>query len=90
MASRISQMRNAVFQQQSLSDSIARTRAIMQQIQAAPNPQTTMINLLSQNPQLASLIKSNGSLENYARELASEKGIDINKLINQLQGGLQP
>lgn len=36
-----------------------------------------------------SLIKSNGSLENYARELASEKGIDINQLINQLQGGLQ-
>ena len=96
MASRISQMRNGALPpqqmpQQSLSDSIEHTRALMQQMQSLKNPETIIMNVLQQNPQLgflSGMLRNGNSLEGIANQIAQAKGYDINQVINQLQGGM--
>ena len=65
---------------------------MMQQVKYAQNPQAMLAQLLQNNPNtaaIASMLKNNnGSLETIARQMAQERGIDINQLINQLSGGL--
>lgn len=85
MASRISQMRSAIPNQQQIMNE--RAKLLMQQFKSMPNPQSALTNLIQQNPQLASIIKNGNNLEGIARSMAQAKGIDINQLINQLQGG---
>lgn len=92
MASRISQMRNAVYPQQVPQPRLAieETRALMQQVQNAQNPEMALARALQNNPNtplIANMLKSNGNLEALARMMANTKGIDIMQLINQLQGG---
>ena len=99
MASRISQMRNGLQpypqtpqaqQQSALNESIERTRAMMQQVQAAQNPEAMLAQILQNNPNtaaIANMMKGGGSLETIARQMASASNIDINQLIKQLQGG---
>ena len=98
MASRISQMRNAALQpqqqqrqlsQEQLNESIARTRATMQQCRMMNNPEAAMMALLQQNPQLgqlSSLLRQGNSLEGIAKNMAQMGGYDINEIINQLGG----
>ena len=96
MASLISQMRNAIPQQQaqlpppSLSESIERTRAIMQRMKFINNQEIIVNNLLQSNPQLQAitpLLRNGNNLEGIAKQMAQVKNIDINQLINQLSGG---
>jgi len=99
MASRISQMRNGMQptmhqpspQQQGLNQSIEQVRGLMQQVKNAQNPQAMLAQLLQNNPNvpaIANMLRNNGSLESIARQMAQAQNIDINQLINQLQGGL--
>lgn len=59
----------------------------MQQFKGMNNPEAAIMGLLQQNPQLsqvASMVRNGNSLEGIARQMAQEKGIDINQLISQL------
>ena len=59
---------------------------LMHQMQNAPNPQTALQQLVMSNPYLSNIINlSNGNLEQAARSLASQRGIDINVLLQELQ-----
>ena len=62
----------------------------MQQVKNAPNQQAMMVQLLQSNPQISNLaaMLKNNSIEDIARKMAQTQGIDIEKLISQLQGGL--
>ncbi len=58
----------------------------MHQMQNAPNPQAALQQLVMNNPYLSNIINlSNGNLEQAARSLASQRGIDINVLLQELQ-----
>ena len=87
MPSLINQMRSTLPPQQ-LNDSIARTRALMQQFSYMQNPQAAMINIIQQNPQLRGLLASGTNLEALARQMAQARGLDINQILTQLQGGI--
>ena len=55
-------------------------------MQNAPNPQAALQQLVMNNPYLSNIINlSNGNLEQAARSLASQRGIDINVLLQELQ-----
>lgn len=87
MASRISQMRNEMFQQptqQPLNNSIEQVKYLMNTIQSSGNPQAMMNSLFGKNPQLAALAKQ-PNLKEIAEQMARERGIDLNQLIQQLQ-----
>ena len=63
----------------------------MQQVKYSQNPQAMLAQLLQNNPNtaaIAGMLKNNGNLEQVARQMAQERGIDINQLIRQLQGGM--
>ena len=64
------------------------TRNLMQQLKTATNQQAMLNQILQGNPAIANLVRSGGSLEAYARQMAASKGIDINWLLKQLQGGM--
>ena len=88
MASRISQMRNETFQQptqQQLNKSIEQVKYLMHTIQSSSNPQTMMNNLFGKNPQLAMLAKQ-PNLQQIAEQMARDNNIDLNQLIQNLQG----
>ena len=88
MASRISQMRNEMFQQptqQSLNKSIEQIKYLMHTIQSSGNPQAMMNNLFGKNPQLAMLAKQ-PNLQQIAEQMARDNKIDLNQLIQDLQG----
>ena len=84
MASRISQMRNGVPQQQPLSNSVEQVKYLMNTLQSTGNPQAAMNNLFNQNPQLAALAKQ-PNLQSIAEQMARERGIDLDDLVRQLQ-----
>ncbi len=82
-------MRNEMFQQptqQPLNNSIEQVKYLMNTIQSSGNPQAMMNSLFGKNPQLAALAKQ-PNLKSIAEQMARERGIDLNVLINQLQGG---
>lgn len=56
----------------------------MQEIKMSSNPQLIIKNLLNQNPSLQLLLKG-GSLQQIAQQMAQQRGIDLNQLIQQLQ-----
>ena len=59
---------------------------LMHQMQNTPNPQAALQQLVMNNPYLSNIINlSNGNLEQAARSLASQRGIDINVLLQELQ-----
>lgn len=59
---------------------------LMHQMQNIPNPQAALQQLVMSNPYLSNIINlSNGNLEQAARSLASQRGIDINTLLQELQ-----
>lgn len=97
MPSRISQMRNGTpyqipqQQQQMLNDSIKQVRGLMQQVRNAQNPQAALAQMLQNNPNtpmLSNLLSSGNNLQTIATQMAQSAGIDINQLINRLQGGV--
>ena len=73
-------------QQQLNNDAIQQTKQMMSNLRMSANPQTYLLNMINQNPQLVSLIKSGGNLEALAKSMAKSKGVDINQLIAQLGG----
>ena len=59
----------------------------MAQIKNASDPQAALAQVLQNNPNTSAiytLLQSNGSLENIAKQMAQASNIDINKLISQL------
>lgn len=61
---------------------------LLQMMKTATNPMAMVQQLAQNNPQLQPLIqniqnKTPVELEQYARNLAQSKGVDINKLLNQ-------
>ena len=81
-------MRNEMFQpqqpRQSLNDSIQQVKYLMNTLQASGNPQAMLNQLMGQNPQFAQLAKQ-PNLKQMAEQMARERGIDLNNLIQQLQ-----
>lgn len=62
----------------------------MEQLQATPNMEAALMNLLKQNPQLgniATMVRNGQSLEGIAKSMAQAGGYDINEIIKGLQGG---
>ena len=59
----------------------------MQQLQFASNPQAMLRDIIAQYPQVSAILTNNINLEQFARNMASVSGININQLINQLLGG---
>ena len=97
MPSRISQMLNEPIQQQmpqqrsqqQLNNSIAQAKQMMRMVQMAQDPQAELANLIRNNPNsaaISNMLQNGNSLEQIARNMAQQNGIDINNLINQLQG----
>ena len=77
-------------QQEALNESIARTRAAMEQFKNAPNKEAVIMEILQKNPQLggiANLLRNGSSLEGIARSMAQAGGYDINQIIKGLEGG---
>lgn len=58
----------------------------MDNIKNSSNPQAFMDNMFKSNPQLEALSKQ-PNLYRMAEKMAQERGIDLNDLVRQLQGG---
>ena len=69
---------------QNYSQQIQQIKNLMQEIKMSSNPQLIIKNLLNQNPSLQLLLKG-GSLQQIAQQMAQQRGIDLNQLIQQLQ-----
>ena len=66
---------------------IEEVRNLMNQVKNSQNPQAMLTNILQNNSNtatIASMLNSGNSLEGIAKQLAQIKGVDINKLINEL------
>ena len=77
------------YSQQQLNNSIAQAKQMMRMVQMAQNPQAELASLIQNNPNSAAIshmLQNGNSLEQIARNMAQQNGIDINNLINQLQG----
>ena len=75
--------------QQQLNNSIAQAKQMMHMVQMSQNPQAELANLIRNNPNsaaISNMLQNGNSLEQIARNMAQQNGIDINNLINQLQG----
>ena len=75
--------------QQQLNNSIAQAKQMMHMVQMAQNPQAELANLIRNNPNsaaISNMLQNGNSLEQIALNMAQQNGIDINNLINQLQG----
>ena len=63
---------------------------MMATVKNAPNPEAMLAQMLAGNPftsTIASMLKNNGSLEALAKQMAQNNAIDINQLVQSLQGG---
>ena len=61
----------------------------MRQIKMAQNPQAELANMLQNNPATSTIhqaLQGGQNLEQIARQMAQQEGIDINQLLNQLGG----
>lgn len=77
------------YSQQQLNNSIAQAKQMMHMVQMAQNPQAELATLIRNNPNsaaISNMLQNGSSLEQIARNMAQQNGIDINNLINQLQG----
>lgn len=61
----------------------------MKQIQASPNPQLALQNLIMNNPNYRNIIDlmrmGGNNLQQIAQYLANQKGVNLNELIQELQ-----
>ena len=64
---------------------IQQIKNLMQQIKMSANPTSAIQTLIAQNPNLRLLLNNNISLQQIAQNIAQQKGIDLNALIQQLQ-----
>ena len=58
---------------------------MMGAIQASKNPQAMLSQILQNNPTIAAALRNGTSLQTMAQQMARERGIDLNQLIQQLQ-----
>ena len=61
---------------------------MMNAIKASANPQLALQSLLNQNPQMQqvyNLIQSSGNPQQLFYELAQQRGVDPNSILQQLQ-----
>ena len=97
MASRISQMRNGMAaapqpQQQppqASNQMIEQMRRMMWMVKGAKNPQVGLTQLLQNNPNTAAIsqmLRGGNDLESIARQMAQQRGIEIDEVINQIGG----
>ncbi len=59
----------------------------MSQIKGAQNPQAMLAQILQNNANtapIATMLQNGGNLEQIARQMAQQKGYDINEVIRQL------
>ena len=78
--------------QQSLNESIERTKALMQQMQTLPNREAMINNLLQSNPQLgmiSTMLRNGNNLEGIAKQMAQMGGFDLNSIINRLSENIR-
>lgn len=57
-------------------------------LQGASNPEQTIQNLASQNPQIAGIMQmanNEGGLKNLFYEMAKQKGVDPEMILSQLR-----
>lgn len=64
---------------------IQQIKNLMQQIKMSANPTSAIQTLIAQNPNLRLLLNNSSSLQQIAQNMAQQKGIDLNALIQQLQ-----
>ena len=76
-------------QSQSLQNNFKQIKQMMNMCKGASNPQQLIMNLANQNPQMKqviNLIQNSGkSPKDLFYEMAQQKGIDPNQIINMLQ-----
>lgn len=62
---------------------------MIDQIRNSPNPNTTMQNLISTNPQIKSVMdyinQNGGDARSAFYNLAAQRGVDPNTILNQLK-----
>ena len=62
---------------------------MMRMVQTSQNPQMALQNLISQNPDMRNIInmiQNRGlNLQQVAQMMATQKGVDLNQLIRELQ-----
>ena len=66
-------------------------RNLMQQVKNAQNPQAALAQILQNNPNIsaiANMLKNNPNLETIAKQMAQASNLDINQIIQGLQGGI--
>ena len=69
---------------------IQQVKGMMQQLKNASNPQQVLMSMIQNNPQFAQItqmMKGAGGLEPLARQMAQQKGINLDNLIQELIGG---
>lgn len=65
---------------------IQQIKNLMHQVQSNPNPQVALQHLIMQNPTLQNLYRmSGGNWKQVAQNLAQQRGVDLNALIQELQ-----
>lgn len=87
MPNLISQMRNGLQPQpqpQQLNN-IDQVKNLMNTVRMSANPQQYLVNIINQNPMLASMLKNGNNLQAMAQQMAQARGIDLNQLIADLQ-----
>ena len=82
-------MLNQIFGSNRQSNSSQGILELMQQIRNSPNPDAAMQNLASTNPQVQSVMeyinKNGGDARTAFYNLAAQKGVDPNSILNQLR-----
>lgn len=84
---------NQLYQQmmgnQLLPNNISQIKNMMNLFKGAKNPQQMLMNMANQNPQMRQVMNliqnSNKSPKDLFYEMAQQKGIDPNQIINMLQ-----
>ena len=64
----------------------------MQQMQALPNREAMINNLLQSNPQLgmiSTMLHNGNNLEGIAKQMAQMGGFDLNSIINRLSENIR-
>ena len=84
---------NSLYQQimpkQSLPNNMSQLKQAMSMLKGSKNPQQLLMNMMNQNPQLKQVMdlvkNSNKSPKDLFYEMAQQRGVDPNEIINMLR-----
>ena len=84
---------NSLYQEmmakQSLPNNMTNLKQMMTMLKGASNPQQLLMNMANQNPQMKQVLNtiqnSNKSPKELFYEMANQKGVDPNQILNMLR-----